>query len=67
MSEKSEVSYQGLLWRDQVRYRVDIQQGTRGVHGFGPLSQCRLLENLQRYSNEQASESTDLTVRQRVA
>ena len=37
------------------------------MHGFGPLSQCRSLENLQRYSNEQASESTDLTVRQRVA
>ena len=63
MCEKYVDSYRGLRWRDQVRCRVAIQQGTRVVHGFQPLSRCRLLENLQRCSNEQGSEPTDLTVR----
>jgi len=53
-----------LLWQVLVRYRVAIQRGTQGVLVFRPLSQCRLLENLQRYFNEQGSESTDLDVRQ---
>ena len=61
MCVKSEVSYRGLLLRDLVRCRVDIRQGTRVVHGFQPLSRCRLLENFQRCSNEQGSEPTDLT------
>ena len=62
MCEKYVDSYRGLRWRDQVRCRVAIQQGIRVVHGFQPLSRCRLLENLQRCSNEQGSEPTDLTV-----
>jgi hypothetical protein len=57
------VSYRGLLWQVLVRYRVAIQRGTQGVLVFPRRSQCRLLENLQRCSNEQGSESTDLIVR----
>jgi hypothetical protein len=60
-------SYRGLLWQVLVRYRVAIQRETQGVLVFPRRSQCRLLENLQRCSNEQGSEPTDLTVRQRVA
>jgi len=52
-----------LLWQVLVRYRVAIQRETQGVLMFPLLSQCRLLENLQRCSNEQGSESIDLTVR----
>jgi hypothetical protein len=67
MFVKFVVSYRGWLWQVLVRYRVAIQRGTQGVLMFPLLSQCRLLQNLQRCSNEQGSESIDLTVRQRVA
>jgi len=63
MCVKFGVSYRGLLWQVLVRYRVAIQRGTQGVLVFPRRSQCRLLENLQRCSNEQGSESTDLIVR----
>jgi hypothetical protein len=55
-------SYRGLLLQVLVRYRVAIQRETQGVLVFPRRSQCRLLENLQRCSNEQGSEPTDLTV-----
>jgi hypothetical protein len=67
MCVKFGVSYRELLWQGLVRYRVAIQRETQGVLVFQQLSQCRLLENLQRCSNEQGSEPTDLTVRQRVS
>jgi hypothetical protein len=60
-------SFRGLLWQVLVRYRVAIQRETQGVLVFLRRSQCRLPENLQRCSNEQGSEPTDLTVCQRVA
>jgi hypothetical protein len=60
-------SFRGLLWQVLVRYRVAIQRETQSVLVFLRRSQCRLPENLQRCSNEQGSEPTDLTVRQRVA
>ena len=63
MCVKFVVSYRGLLWQVLVRYRVAIQRETQGVLVFPRRSQCRLLENLQRCSNEQGSESTDLIVR----
>jgi len=56
-------SYRGLQWQVLVRYRVAIQRETQGALVFPRHSQCRLLENLQRCSNEQGCESTDLTVR----
>ena len=56
-------SYRGLQWQVLVRYRVAIQRETQGALVFPRHSQCRLLENLQRCSNEQGSEPTDLTVR----
>ena len=63
MCVKFGVSYRGLLWQVLVHYRVAIQRGTQGVLVSPRRSQCRLRENLQRCSNEQGSEPTDLTVR----
>ena len=63
MCVKFGVSYRGLLWQVLAHYRVAIQRGTQGVLVSPRRSQCRLRENLQRCSNEQGSEPTDLTVR----
>jgi hypothetical protein len=67
MFVKFVVSYRGWLWQVLVRYQVAIQRGTQGALVFLRHSQCRLLVNLQRCSNEQGSAPIDLTVRQRVA